>query len=84
MELAKISKNGQITVPLEIRRKLNLKDGDKVLFLEKDGRIYIANASDNEVIIEKARETLASLKKDLGVDSEEEVMRLVKEYRNGK
>ncbi len=32
MNLAKISANGQITVPVEIRRLLGLKSGDKILF----------------------------------------------------
>ena len=35
MNLAKISSNGQITVPVEIRRLLGLKSGDKILFLQK-------------------------------------------------
>ena len=35
MNLAKISSNGQITVPAEIRRLLGLKSGDKILFLQK-------------------------------------------------
>lgn len=32
MNLAKISANGQITLPMEIRRLLGLKSGDKILF----------------------------------------------------
>ncbi|MDR1487091.1 MAG: AbrB/MazE/SpoVT family DNA-binding domain-containing protein, partial [Deltaproteobacteria bacterium] len=32
MNLARVSANGQITVPVEIRRALRLKEGDKVLF----------------------------------------------------
>ena len=35
MELAKITSKGQITFPISIRRILNLKDGDKVAFIEK-------------------------------------------------
>ena len=35
MYLAKISSNGQITIPVEIRRLLGLKSGDKILFLQK-------------------------------------------------
>ena len=34
MNLAKISANGQITVPVEIRRQLGLKSGDKMLFFQ--------------------------------------------------
>jgi toxin-antitoxin system, antitoxin component, abrB famil len=33
MNLAKISANGQITIPIEIRKHLGLKSGDKILFL---------------------------------------------------
>ncbi len=35
MNLAKISANGQITVPVETRRLLGLKPGDKILFYQK-------------------------------------------------
>lgn len=46
MNLAKVSSNGKITVPLEIRRKLKIKGGDKILFLEKKtGEIIIQNSS---------------------------------------
>ncbi|MBM4236254.1 MAG: AbrB/MazE/SpoVT family DNA-binding domain-containing protein [Firmicutes bacterium] len=46
MNLAKISTNGQVTIPIEIRRKLKLKAGDKILFLERDnGEIVVSNAS---------------------------------------
>ncbi len=46
MNLAKISANGQITVPIEIRRKLQLKEGDKLLFIERpNGEIVVGNAS---------------------------------------
>ena len=35
MNLAKLSSNGQITIPIEIRRLLDLKSGDKILFFQK-------------------------------------------------
>jgi AbrB family looped-hinge helix DNA binding protein len=45
MELAKVTTRGQITIPLAIRKKLGVKDGDKVVFLEReDGRIVIENS----------------------------------------
>ena len=50
MNLAKLSSNGQITVPVEIRRALGLKSGDKILFFEKpDGEVVITNASTNAI-----------------------------------
>ena len=51
MNLAKISSNGQITVPAEIRQLLGLKAGDKILFLQKpNGEITINNASAKAII----------------------------------
>ena len=45
MELAKVTSKGQITVPSEIRKKLHLRTGDKVVFTEEDGKIVFRNAS---------------------------------------
>ncbi|MFW5999609.1 MAG: AbrB/MazE/SpoVT family DNA-binding domain-containing protein, partial [Halanaerobiaceae bacterium] len=45
MELARVSSKGQITIPIEIRKKLNLEEGDKVLFMEEGDNIYVLNAS---------------------------------------
>lgn len=46
MNLARVSSNGQITVPVEIRRKLNIKEGDKIIFLENsNGEIILQNSS---------------------------------------
>ena len=44
MELAKLTTKGQITIPAEIRNRLNVQAGDKVVFLEENGRIFIDNA----------------------------------------
>ena len=33
MELAKVTSKGQITIPIEIRKKLGIKNGDKILFV---------------------------------------------------
>ena len=44
MELAKLTTKGQITIPAEIRKRLNVRAGDKVVFLEENGRIFIENA----------------------------------------
>ncbi|MCL2364815.1 MAG: AbrB/MazE/SpoVT family DNA-binding domain-containing protein [Defluviitaleaceae bacterium] len=44
MNLAKISCNGQITIPSEVRSALQVQAGDKIIFLYKnDGEITIKN-----------------------------------------
>lgn len=35
IEVAKITSQGQITIPLAIRKQLGLKDGDKVVFYQE-------------------------------------------------
>jgi hypothetical protein len=40
MNLAKISPNGPNYLPLEVRKKLSLKAGDKVLFSKSTGNCY--------------------------------------------
>ena len=35
----------QITIPIEIRKKLGIKNGDKILFVEESGRVYMMNSS---------------------------------------
>jgi len=45
MELAKVDRRGQITIPIEIRKKLHIKEGDEVVFLEENGRIILENST---------------------------------------
>jgi len=80
MNLAKVSTNGQVTVPSEIRRKLNLKEGDKILFFERgEGEIVINNASATAII--NAQKAFEGAAKEFGVNSEEDVQQLVDEVR---
>ena len=44
MELANLTSRCQLTLPREIRQKLGVKEGDKVVFIEENGRIFIENA----------------------------------------
>ena len=82
MNLAKVSANGQVTVPVEIRRKLGLKAGDKLLFSERGGEIVINNASTAAIV--RAQEAFVGAAKDFGVATEEDVQGLVDEVRYGK
>ena len=81
MNLAKVSANGQVTVPVEIRKKLHLKEGDKVLFTERDGEIVINNASATAIV--RAQAAFAGAAKDFGVANEEDVQNLIDEVRYG-
>jgi AbrB family looped-hinge helix DNA binding protein len=83
MNLAKVSANGQVTVPVEIRKKLNLKEGDKILFFERnDGEVVINNASATAIV--NAQKAFEGTAKDFGIKSEGDVQRLVDEERYAK
>jgi AbrB family looped-hinge helix DNA binding protein len=83
MNLAKVSANGQVTVPVEIRKKLNLREGDKIIFFERrDGEVVINNASATAII--NAQKAFKGAAKDFGVNSEADVQSLVDEVRYGK
>ena len=83
MNLAKISSNGQITVPVEIRRFLKLKEGDKILFLQRDnGEVVIDNASATAIL--KAQNAFKGVAEELGNPSEEKIQSWVDEVRYGK
>lgn len=83
MNLAKVSANGQITVPVEIRRLLGLKAGDKMLFFQKqDGEIVVTNASAEA--IRKAQNAFSGAAEEMKVFNEEDIQALVDEVRYGK
>jgi len=83
MNLAKLSANGQITVPVEIRRLLGLKSGDKILFFQKQtGEVVISNASTQA--IRKAQTAFAGAAEAMGITSEDDIQELVNEVRYGK
>ena len=80
MNLAKVSANGQVTVPVEIRRKLNLKEGDKLLFIEQGGEIIIRNASTTAIV--RAQEAFAGAAQDFGAKDENDVQKIIDEMRS--
>jgi len=94
VNVARVSANGQITVPVEIRRALRLKQGDKVLFFKKDnGEIVVSNTSsvalqDNEnranilnAAIERFSKAMEGEWEKAGIHSEDDVRLLAAEAR---
>lgn len=80
MELAKVTSKGQITIPADIRRRLRLKPGDKVLFLEDDGRVTIENSS--LIALSTIQQAMADQARNSDLSSEDDVADLVKQIRS--
>ncbi|HKM38712.1 MAG TPA: AbrB/MazE/SpoVT family DNA-binding domain-containing protein [bacterium] len=82
MNLARVSSNGQITVPVEIRRLLKIEPGDKILFLRKpNGEVVISNASSKALF--KAQAAFNGAAEAMGIYDENDVQTLVDEVRYG-
>jgi antitoxin PrlF len=79
MELAKLTSKGQITIPIDIRRKLGIKEGDKVLFIEEAGRIYILNSSMEA--LKEAQAAFSGEAERVGLKNEDDVVAMMKEFR---
>jgi AbrB family looped-hinge helix DNA binding protein len=79
MELAKITTRGQITLPIEIRRILKVGEGDKVVFVEENGRIIVENAA--RLAFAQVQEAFKGEAERLGLKTEQDVVDMVKEIR---
>ena len=79
MELAKITTRGQLTLPIEIRRKLRVGEGDKVVFFEENGRIMVENAA--KLAFTRVREAFDGEAERLDLKTEQDVADMVKAVR---
>jgi len=79
MELAKVTSKGQITIPVEIRRKLGIKNGDKILFMEEGGKVYMMNSSMDAFY--EAQRAFAGEAERVGLRNDEDVVAMIKELR---
>jgi len=65
VEVAKITSKGQITIPISIRRRLGINEGDKVLFIYKPEGVMMVNpnslhGSASDEIVEAAETEMAA------------------------
>ena len=79
MEIARITAKGQITLPLVIRRQLNLKDGDKVAFVEKDGQYTVINPTIHA--FENAQKVFEGEAQRIGLNDVDDVVKMIKDLR---
>lgn len=79
MDIAKVTSNGQITIPADIRRRLSIKDGDKVLFLESDEGVLMMNSS--VVAFKQFQKEMEGEAERAGLVTEDDVVALCREVR---
>ena len=79
MELAKVTTSGQITIPVQIRRRLGIKEGDKIMFMEEGNKVIILNSS--HIALEKLQSAMEEEAVKAGINDEEDVVELCKKVR---
>ena len=82
MELAEITTKGQVTIPKSIRELLDLKEGSKILFIQKGKDIVIQNAA--MLALEKIQKSFDGEAERLGLETEEDVVKMIKEFRKNR
>ena len=70
--LVRVQEKGQVTIPSEIRRKLKLKKGDLVVFVETDAGVVIKPA---EILVSDALDEIGRALEAKGIDLEELLQR---------
>ena len=70
IEMGKISARGQVAIPTEIREKMHLKDGQKVIFVLSGDTLIVKKIEDLswEQITKPLREAKKKIKEDDVVD----------------
>jgi AbrB family looped-hinge helix DNA binding protein len=79
MDVSRVSSKGQVTIPIEIRKKLGIKEGDKIVFMEKDNNIILINS--NQLVYEEFQKEMAGEAEKAGIKSEQDVVEMVREVR---
>jgi len=79
MELAKMTSKGQITIPKDIRKKMNLRTGDKILFFEKDDKFFLQNS--NSVALAEFQQEMEGAAEEAGFKNPDDVVKYIKQLR---
>jgi AbrB family looped-hinge helix DNA binding protein len=67
-KLSMVQEKGQVTIPVAIRRKLGLKKGDMVAFIETEDGVLI---SPREVVVMHALDQIGAMLREKGITLEE-------------
>ena len=79
----RLDERGRITIPREIRNRLGLKPGERLLIKVQDNNIIITRAEDPFKIIEKVLKDL-TFKRSLRFEAEKQALRELKVRYEGK
>jgi AbrB family looped-hinge helix DNA binding protein len=79
MEIAKVTSKGQVTIPRDIRIKMGIKKGDKILFFEEDGKYVIQNSA--SVVLKSFQNSMEGEAERVGFNNPDDVAKYIKSRR---
>jgi len=79
MESAKVTAKGQVTIPKSIREFLEIKEGSKILFIQKGDNVIIKNSA--MIALKNIQKEFDGEAKRLGLETEDDVVEMIKKYR---
>ena len=79
MELAKVTTKGQVTIPIAIRKRLGVKNGDKLLFVDRPEGVFMVNPT--MMALEKIGRAFEGEAERLGLETEDDVVAMIKGIR---
>jgi len=79
MEIAKVTSKGQVTIPRDIRVKMGLKKGDKILFFEEDGKYFLQNSA--SVVLKNFQDSMEGEAERAGFNDPDDVVKYIKSRR---
>ena len=77
---AKVMAKGQITIPKDVREVLGISSGDRVTFIVEGNSVRIVNSA--VYAMQMLQQEMAGEAERTGLNTEDDVMALVKELRN--
>ena len=80
MDMTTISENGQITLPIDVRKRLQVDPGDKVVFIENEQGETVAVRPEIAAVIE-AQRVFRGAADAAGLHDDDDVQALVDEIR---
>jgi len=80
--VTKISSRGQITIPRDIRVKMDLKRGDKIVIFENNGKCFFQNSASTSLkALEDIQNSMIGEAEKAGFNDPDDVVKYIKTLR---
>lgn len=79
-DYARITSEGQVTIPKDVRKALGVSNGDRITFIVDGNTVTIANSA--VFAMQQLQKEMAGVAELMGLKTEDDVVALIKEIRS--